>query len=63
MFQRFLNDLVKFIGVITLLGIGTIGLYIAVVAYQLCQVDTGCPLFNRTQTTPTETPFTPKTTR
>jgi hypothetical protein len=52
MFKRIFKDVLQFVGLLTLLAVGTFGLYIAIVAYQLCQIDNLCPLrFQKPQTT------------
>ncbi|WP_445638424.1 hypothetical protein NSTC745_03691 [Nostoc sp. DSM 114161] len=45
MLKRILKDVIQFLGLMSLLGIGTFGFYMAMVAYQLCQLDRQCPLY------------------
>lgn len=45
MFKRIFKDVIKFLGLMCLLGIGTFGFYMAMVAYQLCQLERECPLY------------------
>lgn len=45
MLNRVFKDVIQFLGLMCLLGIGTFGFYIAMAAYQLCQLERDCPLY------------------
>jgi hypothetical protein len=43
--QRILKDVIQFLGLMCLLAAGTFGFYMAMVAYQLCSLQSQCPLY------------------
>ncbi|MBW4564617.1 MAG: hypothetical protein KME32_26520 [Mojavia pulchra JT2-VF2] len=44
--QRILKDVIQFLGLMCLLAAGTFGFYMAMVAYQLCSLESQCPILS-----------------